>query len=250
MATDQRIEEAIGIIRQSGRITALSGAGISTEAGIPDFRGPGGIWREPGLMDQLSLSGFRQDPESFYRTSMRLFSPIANAEPTPAHRLLAHLEKMGKMDGVVTQNIDGLHRKAGSSTVFEVHGTYLTGHCPECSRSFEMDPLYKKIESGELQVPLCPDCRIPIKPDIVLFEELLPQAPWNGAVQAMTDCDLLLVLGSSLVVYPVAELPSIALANGARMVIVNLQETAYDGAALVVREKLGDFAKAALAAFT
>jgi NAD-dependent deacetylase len=249
MLTMQRTEEAISLMRKSSRIAALSGAGISTEAGIPDFRGPGGMWQDPNLLRQLSATGFRQDPEGFYRSSMNLFSTIAAAEPTMAHRLLVQLEKIGKLQAVVTQNIDGLHHKAGSSKVFEVHGTYRTGHCPKCSDAFEMGPFYREIESGRLKTPLCGRCKVPVKPDIVLFEELLPQDAWNGAVEAMEECDLLLVMGSSLVVYPAAELPSIALGGGARMVIVNLEETAYDGAALVVRDKLGNFAKSALAAF-
>lgn len=247
-ATDPTAE-AIRLIQQSNRIAALSGAGISTEAGIPDFRGPGGLWRDPKVVEQLSLTAFRNTPEDFYRTSVRLFSTIARAAPTPAHRMLVRLQEIGKLDAVVTQNIDGLHRKSGSKKIFEVHGTYRTGHCPQCSDFFEMDPFYKEIESGRLEVPLCSRCNIPIKPDVVLFEELLPLDAWNGAVHAMEQCDLLLVLGSSLVIYPAAELPSVALANGARVIIVNLQETAYDSAALVVRDKLGNFAEAVLSAF-
>jgi len=249
MDTIQTTEEAIRLMQKSNRIAALSGAGISTEAGIPDFRGPGGMWQNPNLLQQLSATGFRQDPEGFYRSSMNLFSTIANAEPTLAHQLLVQLQKIGKLETVVTQNIDGLHHKAGSSKVFEVHGTYRTGYCPKCREPFEMIPLYREIEAGRLNLPLCGKCNVPLKPDIVLFEELLPQDAWNGSVQAMEECDLLLILGSSLVIYPAAELPSIALGNGARLVIINLQDTAYDEAALVVRDKLGNFAKSALAAF-
>jgi len=248
MTRNNQTEEAIRLIRESGRISALSGAGISTEAGVPDFRGPNGMWREPRLMEQLSLTGFRQDPEAFYSTSMRLFSAIANAEPTPAHRMLFHLQEMGRLYAVVTQNIDGLHHKAGCRNVFEVHGTYRTGHCPQCSDFFEMDPLYREIREGRLKVPLCGKCGIPVKPDIVLFEELLPRDAWNGAVDAMEQCDLLLVLGSSLVIYPAAELPSIALSNGTPVVIVNLQDTAYDSVSIVVRDRLGSFATSVLAA--
>ena len=245
------IEEAIDLMRKAGRIAALSGAGISTEAGVPDFRGPTGLWQDPQLIRQLSATGFRNDPESFYRSSMNLFSTMAKAEPTPAHKLLVQLQNIGKLDTVVTQNIDGLHQKAGSSKVFEVHGTYRTGYCPTCGANFEMAPFYEEIENGRTKVPLCKTCNVPVKPDIVLFEELLPEEAWNGAVEAMEACDLLLVLGSSLVIYPAAELPSIALVNGAKMIIVNLEATGYDSAAtVVVREKLGNFATTALAAFT
>jgi NAD-dependent deacetylase len=245
-----RTEEAIRLMQRSRRIAALSGAGISTEAGIPDFRGPKGLWQDPSLMERLSATGFRRDPENFYLSSMNLFSSMANAEPTLAHKLLVELQRIGKLETVVTQNIDGLHQKAGSSKVFEVHGTYRTGHCPKCSDSHDMIPFYREIEAGRLKVPLCGRCKVPLKPDIVLFEEMLPQDAWSGAVDEMEQCDLLLVLGSSLVIYPAAELPAIALGSGARLVIVNLEETAYDGAAVVVRDKLGNFAKSALAAFT
>ena len=244
-------EEAISIIRRSRRIVALSGAGISTEAGIPDFRGPGGMWENEDLLRQLSASGFSRNPEGFYRASVELFSTIARAEPTLAHRLLVRLEQLGKLDAVVTQNIDGLHRAAGSTKVFEVHGTFRTGHCTRCGAKCEMARFYSEIESGRLGVPLCGSCAAPIKPDVVLFEDMLPVDAWEGAVTAAENCDLMLVFGSSLVVYPAAELPMIAISSGARLVIVNREPTGYDTMATVVlRASLGDFAKAALAAFT
>lgn len=244
------MEQAINLIRKSNRIVALSGAGISTEAGIPDFRGPGGMWEDSDLLQQLSASGFRRNPEGFYRASVTLFSTIARAEPTPAHRLLVRLEQMGKLDAVVTQNIDGLHNAAGSARVYELHGTFRTGHCTKCGARFDMSDFYSGIESGQLRVPSCTPCGAPIKPDVVLFEDLLPEDAWQGAVEAVQNCDLMLVFGSSLVVYPAAELPIIALSNGASLVIVNLEATAYDSMATVnVRAKLGEFAKAALAAF-
>jgi NAD-dependent deacetylase len=244
------MEQAINLIRKSNRIVALSGAGISTEAGIPDFRGPGGMWEDSDLLQQLSASGFRRNPEGFYRASVTLFSTIARAEPTSAHRLLVRLEQMGKLDAVVTQNIDGLHNAAGSARVYELHGTFRTGHCTKCGARFDMSDFYSGIESGQLRVPSCTPCGAPIKPDVVLFEDLLPEDAWQGAVEAVQNCDLMLVFGSSLVVYPAAELPIIALSNGASLVIVNLEATAYDSMATVnVRAKLGEFAKAALAAF-
>jgi len=243
-------EQAIDLIRKSNRIVALSGAGISTEAGIPDFRGPGGMWENADLLQQLSASGFNRNPEGFYRASVELFSTIARAEPTPAHRLLARLEQMGKLDAVVTQNIDGLHHAAGSAKVFEVHGTFRTGHCTKCGFRCDMAPFYSGITAGQLRVPLCKECASPIKPDVVLFEDLLPADAWDGAVEAAQNCDLMLVFGSSLVVYPAAELPMIAISGGARLAIVNLEPTSYDGVATVaVRARLGDFAKAAMAAF-
>lgn len=244
-------EQAIDLIRKSARIVALSGAGISTEAGIPDFRGPGGIWEDPAVLEQLSISGFRRDPEGFYRTSMKLFSMIASAKPTFAHQLLARLEERGKLKAVITQNIDGLHRAAGSKVVYELHGTYKTGHCTECRASFEMDGFYSEIASGQIPFPRCPQCRVPVKPDIVLFEEILPVDAWDASVQAAQGCDLMLVFGSSLVVYPAAELPMIALESDAKLVIVNLESTSYNNLATVaIQGRLGDFSKSALATFS
>jgi NAD-dependent deacetylase len=244
------IEQAISLIRKSNHIVALSGAGISTEAGIPDFRGPGGMWEDSDLLEQLSASGFRRNPKGFYSASVKLFSTISRAEPTLAHRLLVRLEQMGKLDAVVTQNIDSLHHAAGSTRVYELHGTFRTGHCTHCAAMYEMAAFYEEIESGALSVPLCKTCTAPIKPDVVLFEDLLPQDAWESSVDAAKKCDLMLVFGSSLVVYPAAELPMIAVTNGAPLVIVNLEPTTYDNVAtLALRMKLGDFAKAALAAF-
>jgi NAD-dependent deacetylase len=250
MKTMLQTQQAIDLMRKSARIVALSGAGISTEAGIPDFRGPGGVWEDPRALEQLSVSGFHRDPEGFYRASVRLFSMIASARPTFAHRLLARLEELGKLKAVITQNIDGLHRAAGSKEVYELHGTYKTGHCVGCGAAFEMDVFYAEIATGRLPFPRCERCGAPIKPDIVLFEELLPANAWDASLRAAETCDLMLVFGSSLVVYPAAELPMIALDNGARLVIVNLEPTGYDDLATVaIRGRLGDFSRAALAAF-
>ena len=250
MTIQADIEQAIALMSKAQRIVALSGAGISTEAGIPDFRGPGGMWEDRSLLEQLSVSGFQSNPEGFYRASVRLFSTISGAKPTSTHKLLARLEELGKLDAVVTQNIDGLHHAAGSKKVFELHGTYRTGHCPKCRSSFEMEEYYSAVKRGDLKVPRCPACAETIKPDIVLFEDLLPVDAWNGSVKAAEKCDLMLVLGSSLVVYPAAELPMIPLSAGVPLVIVNLQDTAYDSAAaVVVRSRLGEFAQSALEAF-
>ena len=251
MTATAGIDQAIDLIRKSSRIVALSGAGISTEAGIPDFRGPEGIWENPDLLDQMSSSGFNRNPAGFYQASIRLFATIARAKPTLAHQLLVRLEKLGKMEAVITQNIDGLHHAAGSTRVHELHGTLRKGHCTKCGNAQEMSRFYSEIESGRLKVPLCPSCNAPIKPDIVLFEDVLPADAWDASVAAVERCDLMLIFGSSLVVYPAAELPMIALSGGAQLVIVNLEGTSYDGvAAVTVQARLGEFAKKALAAFS
>jgi NAD-dependent deacetylase len=248
MESTLQIENAIDLINKSNHIVALSGAGISTEAGIPDFRGPSGLWENASMMEQLSVSNFRRNPESFYKSSLQLFSTMDNAQPTLAHKLLARLEELGKIEAVVTQNIDGLHTAAGSKKVFELHGAYRTGHCPKCGARFKMAEYYARIAAGDLKVPRC-HCGSIIKPDVVLFEDMLPVEAWQGSVEAVEKSDLMLVFGSSLVVYPAAELPMMAVTGGASLVIVNMEETGYDGiAAVAVKSRLGDFAKQALAA--
>ena len=244
---ERRSEQAIELIREARNIAALTGAGISTEAGIPDFRGPGGLWGDAEKLNFLSLSGFRRAPEGFYRASRDLIAAISRAEPTPAHRLLVELEKIGKLKAVATQNIDGLHTAAGSRAVYELHGTYRTGRCTQCAKAYEMAGFYAEIEGGRLMLPCCSVCAAPIKPDIVLFEENLPAEAWERSVAAAEACDLMLIFGSSLVVYPAAELPMIAIAGGAKLVIVNMEPTGHDSlAAVTIHGKLGDFARLAL----
>ena len=246
----RRSEQAIALIREARNIVALTGAGISTEAGIPDFRGPGGLWGDAEKLNLLSLSGFRRSPEGFYRASRDLIAAISRAEPTPAHKLLVRLEETGKLKAVATQNIDGLHTAAGSRAVYELHGTYRSGRCTKCAKAYEMAGFYAEIEAGRLPLPLCSACSAPIKPDIVLFEENLPEEAWEKSVAASGECDLMLIFGSSLVVYPAAELPMIALAGGAKLVIVNMEPTGHDSlAAVAIHGKLGDFARLALRLF-
>src|SRR5882724_7255155 len=244
---DDKIALAIEFIKDANSIVALSGAGISTEAGIPDFRGQTGLWNNPELLSLMSARGFQTDPAGFYRASLSLLPNITSAKPTAAHKLLAELETRGKLTAVVTQNIDGLHQAAGSRTVYEIHGTTRTGHCTKCNTSFEMAKVFAAIEAGEGLPPLCPDCLWPIKPDTVLFDEMLPIGVWQAAQRAAERCDLMLVLGSSLVVYPAAELPMYALKNKAKLIIVNLEETDYDSqATLAIRSSLGKFAEAVM----
>ncbi len=237
-------EQAISLIREANRIVAFSGAGISTEAGIPDFRGKGGLWEDQKLMELMSAGGFRRDLAAFYRASLQTLPNIHRAKPTAAHHLVARLEAQGRLSAVVTQNIDGLHQAAGSQTVHEVHGSFRTGHCVNCRAAYEMAAFYDQIERGEVELPTCSECWSPIKPDVVLFGDLLPLDVWDRAVEATRKCDLMLVLGSSLIVYPAAELPKLAVTKGAKLIIVNREATDYDPmASVVVRGSLGDFAR-------
>lgn len=242
MAT--KIELAIQLIRNSSRIVAFTGAGISTEAGIPDFRSEGGIWDNQELMELMSAYGFRRDPVGFYKASMQLMPNIHQAQPTDAHKLLALLEARGQLKAIITQNIDGLHQAAGSKTVHEIHGSFRTGHCTGCQAAYRMAEFYEQLERGEIDCPRCSACQSPIKSDTVLFGEMLPRIVWTRSVDAVGACDLMLVLGSSLVVFPAAELPSAAVSCGANLIIVNRDETELDYLANVALNcGLGDFAR-------
>src|SRR5262249_53168437 len=215
------IEQAIEIINRSNHIVAFSGAGVSTEAGIPDFRSKGGWWEDEHFMELMSSYGFDRDPAGFYQAALTMLPGIHRAKPTEAHRLLAQLERQGKLTAVVTQNIDGLHQAAGSRTVYEIHGNFRTGHCVDCRATYpthSMIEFYDQIERGEIAFPTCKKCASPIKPDVVLIGDIMPQERWNASVAAVKQCDLMLALGSSLVIYPAAELPAMAIANGARLI--------------------------------
>lgn len=239
------ILKAITYINDARRIVAFTGAGISTEAGIPDFRSPGGLWEDEGLMEQLSAPGFRRDPAGFYRAALRLMPGIRGALPTSTHRLLVELEDEGRLAAIVTQNIDGLHQAAGSRNVLEIHGTFRTGRCVNCRRKYEMDDLYHGIAEGRTAVPLCENCGSVVKPDVVLFGDLLPEGIWNDTIREIVQCDLMLVLGSSLIVQPAAGLPRLAVEHGARVIIVNREPTALDHlATLVVHGPMNTFAEA------
>lgn len=238
------IEQAIKLIHQSSRIVAFSGAGISTEAGIPDFRSQGGLWENAALMELMSAPGFRRNPAAFYQATMQLMPNLHRAQPTEAHKLLAMLEAQGRLSAIITQNIDGLHQSAGSKTVYEIHGSFRTGQCIGCRKKVAMAEFYERLERGEIDLPRCSICQSPVKPDVVLFGDLLPFEIWNQSVQAVQQCELLLVLGSSLVVYPAAELPQTAVASGAKLIIVNREATDYDHLAdVVVQCELKDFSQ-------
>lgn len=231
-------------LERATRVVALTGAGVSTEAGIPDFRSSeGGLWNDLNLMVSLSSWGFRRAPGRFYASILRLLPPLLNAQPTRTHYLLAEFERRGKLTTVITQNIDGLHQRAGSRNVIELHGTYRRAHCVDCQHAYTFEEVQSKIQQQELP-PRCHRCRGLIKPDVVLFGDLLPSEALARATEAVQQCDLLLILGSSLVVYPAADLPRQAREAGARLIIVNLEPTPYDHRAeIVIHTPLGEFSQ-------
>ena len=215
------IEDAAELVRKARRAVVLTGAGISTPSGIPDFRSEGtGLWSRDEPMEVASLITFRTAPERFFNWFRPLAEQIFNAQPNAAHLALAELELSGRVQAIVTQNIDGLHQKAGSKLVIELHGTWRTLSCTACFGTFQSDPFLQPfIEEGK--IPLCPNCNGILKPDVILFGEQLPQSAWLEAQRETRHCDMMLVAGSSLEVLPVAGLPIQALDRGAHLIVVN-----------------------------
>lgn len=224
----QEIDCAADLIRTRKFGVVLSGAGISTPSGIPDFRSPGsGLWTRYDPLEVASLSAFRHHPESFFAWLRPLAAGLAQARPNPAHYALARLEQAGHLRAIITQNIDGLHQRAGSRQVLEVHGSMRTLTCIGCFRQFDAGEFIAPyVERGE--IPRCSSCRSILKPDVVLFEEQLPVRTWLQAQQTCRECDLMLVAGSSLEIMPAAGLPIQALENGARLIVANQTPTYLD----------------------
>jgi len=219
------VDFAADLIRQAERAMVLTGAGISTPSGIPDFRSEGtGLWSRDEPMEVASLNTFRTAPERFYEWFRPLARQIFNAQPNPAHTALAEMEQAGRIRLIATQNIDMLHQKAGSRHMVEMHGTLATLSCTQCyQQAGSKNYLEAFIERGE--IPLCPKCGSVMKPDVILFGEQLPQKAWFEAQREARQCDLMLVVGSSLEVLPVAGLPMQALDRGAHLIIVNNSPT-------------------------
>jgi NAD-dependent deacetylase len=220
------------LIREHQPCVALTGAGVSTESGIPDFRSPTGLWAQFDPLDYGSIQSFRADPERVWRFYAPRFSMLLDAEPNDAHRALAELERRGLLAAVVTQNIDLLHERAGSREVIEVHGSIRTSRCLRCGRSYELAEVLPLIEEGD-GAPRCVACAAVLKPDVVFFGELLPEAAIDRASELARGAGLMLVVGSSLEVYPVAGLPLETLDAGGRLAIVNRGSTPFDHRAVL-----------------
>jgi len=223
------VERLAELVRTSQPCVVLTGAGISTESGIPDFRSSTGIWAHVDPMEVASIDAFHADPEKVWDFYARRLAVLDEAQPNAGHRALAELEERGWVDAVVTQNIDGLHQRAGSRDVVEVHGSIRTSSCLACGH---VVPLERVVEL--LPMPACPACGRILKPDVVMFGELLPEAAIDRAVRLASEAGVLLVVGSSLEVYPVAGLPLETLGGGGRVAIVNRGATQFDRDAAVV----------------
>jgi NAD-dependent deacetylase len=225
-------EELAALIESSERVVALTGAGVSVPSGIPDFRTPGkGLWAKVDPMAVATIDAFHSDTKRFWDFYRPRFHDLADKEPNPAHTALAELERRGQLDAVITQNIDRLHRKAGSEEVVEVHGSIATASCTSCAASYPLSDV-ESLFDGE-GIATCTSCAGKVKPDVVLFGELLPAEAMARAQRLCSSADLLLCIGSSLEVHPVAGLPGMTLAHGGRIAIVTKSSTPYDSDAAV-----------------
>lgn len=242
------VAELARLWRESRHVVVLTGAGVSTESGLPDFRSRAGIWQGIDPFRVASLTALRRDPVAFYRFYRQRLRHLAGARPNPAHRALAALEAAGRLACLITQNVDRLHQAAGHRDVVELHGNLAEAHCLECGARYPIERVDVEVESPD-QVPRCDGCGGVLKPAVVLFEEVLPAAATARAFAEARRCDLFVVVGSSLEVGPANLLPEEAVAAGARLAIVNLDPTHLDGEAqVVVRGKAGQVLPAVAAA--
>ncbi len=250
MTTSPAIARAIAFIRQAKYAVALTGAGISTPSGIPDFRSlESGVWNETDPFEVASIYAFRHNPRAFFDWIRPLAHNILHAQPNPAHFALAALEANGRLQAVITQNIDLLHSKAGSQTVFEVHGSLRRATCQGCHAQIDALPMWQQFAQSN-EIPTCATCGAVLKPNVVLFGELLPALAMHLAQEAARNCDLMIVAGSSLAVAPAGDLPMLAKQAGARLIIVNLGPTHMDREAdLLFREDVAEILPQLAASF-
>ena len=242
-AREKKLEQLKQLIKESNYIVFLGGAGVSTESGIPDFRSGEGIFnQESGLsyrpVDIISHSFFEAHPEEFFDFYRRKLC-YPKARPNKAHRALVRLEKQGKLKATITQNIDNLHQMAGSREVLELHGSVQRNYCMKCHEFFDFASIKERMSEAEDLVPKCPKCGGTIKPDVVLYEEGLDNDVMMNAIYYISHADVLIIGGTSLVVYPAAGL--IDYYRGNKLVLVNLSSTSRDSRAdLVIHGKIGE----------
>ena len=226
-------EQLAELIRSSGPVVVLTGAGISVPSGIPDFRTPQtGIWENVDPMEVAHISVWRRNPARFWSFYGGRFAALDGKQPNGAHHAVVELERRGLLSGVITQNIDGLHARAGTTDPIEVHGSIRTASCLRCGASYSLEETRRRLGEEADGVPLC-DCGAPLKPDVVLFGEFLPEDAINRATALASTAGLMLAIGSSLEVHPVAGLPADTLANGGRLALVTMGPTPYDDVAEV-----------------
>ena len=234
----EQIKRLAEKIDESTRLVVLTGAGVSTDSGIPDFRSQSGTYSRWDSSRVFDIDYFHRDPEYFFNYAREELYNFDAIEPNPVHYFLAELEKSGKLKAVITQNIDMLHQRAGSRTVYELHGSIQDAHCLKCGKYYEYNTMHELVFREA--VPVCA-CGGIIKPDIVFFGESLPEMAINAAYNISSQTDLFITMGTSLVVYPAASLPVIAKENGAQLIIINREATPMDRAAdFIVQAELRD----------
>ncbi len=234
---EDKLKQLARWIVGSKRLVVFSGAGLSTESGIPDFRSPGGVWDRYNPEDftfQNFLSS-ETSRERYWQMATELYEPIKKAKPNQAHLALAELERLGKLDCVITQNIDGLHFKAGNSEerVIQLHGTAIFVSCLNCNKRYDRDEIQQRILRGQ-KAPRCDDCGGILKPATISFGQSMPERETEDAYRRSSACNLFIVVGSSLVVQPAAQMPLVAKRSGARLAIINRDPTPYDDLADIV----------------
>ncbi|HYB98929.1 MAG TPA: Sir2 family NAD-dependent protein deacetylase [Candidatus Limnocylindrales bacterium] len=232
------IRQAAALLAQARSVVVLTGAGVSTESGIPDFRSPGGLWTryDPRKLTFDLFCAYEATRRDYWKMSTESYPVLRDAEPNAAHHAIVAIEKAGKLLRLVTQNVDGLHRKAGSSPerTTEIHGSSLRAGCIDCGASHDREQLHRRLVAGEVVVPSCDVCGGRVKPATISFGQSMPERETAQAFEAAEACDLMLVVGSSLQVYPAAALPDTAVAAGSRLIIVNNEETPKDDIADVL----------------
>ena len=239
---DDLIKKGAELIRESNKILAFSGAGLSTESGIPDFRSPGGIWEkyDPADFYFNKFLSNEKSREKYWRMSTEFYDKMKDVRPNRAHLAVKEIEDMGKLVAVVTQNVDNLHHKAGNSPdkIIEIHGTAFTVSCLDCGKKYSRDEIESRLKAG-IKIPYCDDCSGILKPDTVAFGQSMPLDKMSASLEYAGECDLCIVLGSSLVVYPAASIPEQACGGKAKLMIINRDPTHLDSRAdLVIHDSL------------
>ncbi len=239
LTEQEKIYEAAKLLLNSNDAIVLTGAGVSTESGIPDFRGENGIWEKYKPEIYAQITNFIKDPSKFWELAEKIAPTLFNAEPNPGHLALSELEKIDLIKAIITQNVDELHQKAGSIIVYEVHGNINRFNCIGCRASYEKKQILRKIKK-EKNSPTCDICAAPLKPSVVLFGESLPTFEIYQSKALSQKADVMLIAGSSLSVAPVCDLPLYTLREGGKLIIVNDQPTHLDDKAeIVIHNKTG-----------
>lgn len=246
-----QIDLLVEEIKKAQWVVVFTGAGVSTESGIPDFRSPGGIWEryDPEVITYQNFLSSEENRKIYWQFHSELYNTLKDAKPNAAHYAIAELERMGKLDCVITQNIDNLHQTAGNSPdkVIELHGNALKVRCLKCGAEYNRDEIQASINRGE-EVPSCNNCDGLLKPATVLFGQLMPEKETREAFERAKKCDLLITMGSSLVVYPAAYIPMEAVNAKKKLIIINLTATPYDSYAdIVIHSRCGNIMEMVIA---